>query len=129
MPENAWFYGNPGSNAYDVSEHVRRSLWFTGYRQAWFDCTRAESPYSGMVRWREQEFPIEWESGRYLVAWLEREDKEIVRGFSTILGIKPLLQYQDADGRTAVEWRRTGQAARAEELAAMPGVKDVKRLR
>jgi hypothetical protein len=129
MPENAWFYGNPGANAYDISEHVRRSLWFMGYRQAWFDCTQADPPYAGTLRWRDQELTVEWEPRQYLIVRLQRDDKDIVQGFSAILGFQPQFQYQDSDGRSVFEWRRIGLKARAEELTGMAGVENLKQLR
>ncbi len=128
MPDNGWFYDHPGANAHDITEHVRRSLWIMGYRQAWFDCTEADPPYAGEMRWRDQVFPMEWQPRQYLIVRLARDDKEIVHAFSTLLGFRPQFGYEDESGRSVVEWRRTGYAGRAEELASRPDVRNLKKL-
>ena len=116
MPEAEWFYGNPGSNKYDISEHVRQSLWINGYRTAWFDCTKDQPPYEGRLLWRDQPIELVWEPRQYVLLKFPQYDEYITRGLSVVLGFKPLFRYRDNDGRITVEWRRVGLKARQEEL-------------
>jgi hypothetical protein len=129
MPENTWFYGDPGTNAYNISEHIRQSLWLAGYREAWFDCTKTDPPYAGTLRWLNQAISIEWEPRQWLIAKLVHNDNYIVKGLSTILGFKPQIEYENAEGRTVFEWRRTGLSARTGELAHKAEVDQLERIR
>lgn len=116
MPKADWFYGNPGSNKYNISEHVRHSLWFNGYRSVWFECTRHQSPYEGKLFWHDQQMELVWEPRQYLLLKLPQYDEYVVHGLSMVLGFKPQFRYRDDAGRTAVEWRRVDLKARQEEL-------------
>ncbi len=127
MPLAEWFYSNPGSNKYDISEAVRRSFWFRGFGMAWFDATKADPPYAGQLEWREQIMELEWEPRQFAILRMLKDDPVAVDGLSSLLGFKPAFRYQDAQGRAVAEWRKVGLAARQRELAAMADVWNVTR--
>jgi len=128
MPLAEWFFSNPGSNKYDISEAVRRSFWFRGFGMAWFDATKADPPYVGQLEWRDQLMELEWEPRQFVILRLPQDDPAVVDGLTSLLGFKPAFRYQNAQGHTVVEWRKVGLAQRQQELAATTDVRNITRV-
>ncbi len=128
MPKADWFHNNPGSNKYDISEHVRHSLWSNGYQSAWFECTRHESPHEGVLLWHGQRMDLVWEPQHFVLLKQPEYDDYVVNGLSVVLSFKPRFRYRDEAGRTVVEWRRGDLQARLEELEGA-GVADLQVLK
>ena len=127
-----WFYDEPGHNAYNVEEHVRRSFWMHGFGQAWFRCTRAEPPYRCEGWWRGQELAFEWVPRLWLKLHLQSFDQDIVDGFSKVIGMKPFVRYtqeHNENPSVIVEWRTTRLGERYRELAEREDVRELERIR
>ncbi len=110
-----WFETTPGTNTFDITEHIRQSFWRYGLGTAWFKATRAEPPYTAEGRWDDLTFHFEWLPQQYLILRLPEAEKTVEDAFNLVLGFKPVFRYSDGDD-LVIEWRRTGRAARWNEL-------------
>lgn len=110
-----WFETTPGTNTFDITEHIRQSFWRYGLGTAWFKATRASAPYAAEARWNDLRFSFEWVPQQYLILRLPHAEKTVENAFSLVLGFKPLFRYSDGDDNV-VEWRVADRAARWNEL-------------
>lgn len=110
-----WFETPPGTNLFDITEHLRQSFWRYGLGTAWFTATRAESPYQAEARWTDMIFHMEWVPTQYVLLRMPRDEQTVSDAFSVVLGFKPTFRYTDGDD-TVIEWRRVNRAARWNEL-------------
>src|SRR5438067_209912 len=110
-----WYETNPGMNLYDISEHLRQSLWRYGLGTAWVQATRAEPPYTAEGRWHDVLFSLEWAPQQYVILRMSANEKDIEQAISTVLGFKPLFRYTDGV-QQVYEWRQAERAARWNEL-------------
>lgn len=110
-----WFETTPGTNTFDIGEHVRQSFWRYGLGSAWFTATSATAPYRAEARWNDLTFSFEWVPNQYITLRMPHYDKAVEDAFSMVLGFKPTFRYADGDDNL-VEWRKTERAARWNEL-------------
>ncbi len=110
-----WFETPPGTNLFDITEHLRQSFWRYGLGTAWFTATRAEPPYTAEARWNDITFHMEWTPTQYVILKLPRPESQVIDAFSVVLGFKPTFRYTDGED-TVVEWRRVERAARWNQL-------------
>jgi len=110
-----WFETTPGTNTFDITEHIRQSFWRYGLGSAWMKATRAEAPYAAEARWNDVHFSFEWTPQQYLILRMPHTEKTVEDAFSLVLGFKPLFRYTDGD-ENVIEWRVVDRAARWNEL-------------
>jgi hypothetical protein len=70
-----WFETTPGTNTFDITEHIRQSFWRYGLGTAWFKATRATAPYAAEARWNDLHFQFEWVPQQYLILRLPHAEK------------------------------------------------------
>ena len=110
-----WFDTTPGTNTFDIGEHIRLSFWRYGLGTAWFKATSAVPPYMAEARWNDISFHFEWVPQQYLILRLPHAEKTVEDAFGLVLGFKPVFRYSDGN-ETVVEWRKADRAARWNEL-------------
>lgn len=136
-----WFYTQPERNRYAIAERVRTSFWDARYGGIWLDCVRPEPPIQMTGWWngvraespitpgdRECRVELEWEPGKWLALRTKPAAPQLVDAVSNLLGFKPALTYEDADGRAVWEWHTDGGAARWQAIQGIPAYRRPRRL-
>jgi hypothetical protein len=115
-----WFFARPEANAYAIAERVRTTFWDARVGNIWLDVVRAESPHLMRGHNRGADVEMEWEAGRWLYLRTRPGQPELVRRVSFILGFKPALSYEGADGWSVWEWHTDGGDRRWQAIQGVP---------
>lgn len=123
----SWFYSSPGSDAYQIAERVRLTLWDAGLGDAWLDVVSAQPPYKMSGVYKNDLMGIEWVPGEWFRLRLQAADESVVKRMSFVLGIRPVLRFVDSDAQTVWEWHIDDFSERWREISGNPAYQEPKR--
>ncbi|MFQ5407725.1 MAG: hypothetical protein ACE5FI_04795 [Anaerolineales bacterium] len=116
----SWFYTSPGDNPYQISERVRLTLWDARVVDVWLDHATAAAPHRMPGVYRGRPIELEWMPAAWLRLNAQAGDDGLVNGLSNVLGMRPGLQYVDADDHTVWEWHIGDVSDRWREVSGNP---------
>jgi hypothetical protein len=125
-----WFYKTPENNAYLLGERVRSTFWDERFGGLWLDAVNTQSPFAMAGTHDGATVRMEWEPGKWLRVYSAPPAPAFVNGVSNVLRRKPVMRYEDPEGRTVCEWYLTPETAnkRWQEIQGKPAFKNPERL-
>jgi hypothetical protein len=115
-----WFYRQPEKSPYLLAERVRTTFWDMRLGGLWLDTISAQGPIMLAGTYNGAQVTMEWEPNQWLRLATSPASPPLVQGLRIILGRKPVIRYQDADGRTVWEWWVEGADRRWQEIQGKP---------
>lgn len=124
-----WFYSTPEPRPYYIEERVNHTLWKNRVQGLFMSCTQAADPIKMEGNWNGMPVMFEWQPGKYFILRMGEERKEFIGVLRQILlGLKPVLAYQDIDGMVVVEWHVDGGEQRWKDLQGNPQYQGLRQL-
>jgi hypothetical protein len=125
-----WFYSKPEPRLYYIEERVNHTLWKNRVQGLFMSCTQAENPIKMEGVWGNIPVLFEWEPGNYFILRMGEERKEFIGVMRQILlGLIPVITYQDIDGLYVVEWHVDAVDARWKDIQGNPQYQGLRRLK
>jgi len=125
-----WFYAKPEPRPYYIEERVNHSLWKNRVQGLFMSCTQAENPIKMEGNWNGIPVFFEWEPGSYFILRMGEERKDFIGVMRQILlGLVPVITYQDVDGLYVVEWHVDDVDKRWKDIQGNPQYQGLRRLK
>lgn len=125
-----WFYAKPEPRPYYIEERVNHTLWKNRVQGLFMSCTQTEKPIKMEGNWNGIPVLFEWEPGNYFILRMGEERKDFIGVMRQILlGLIPVITYQDVDGLYVVEWHVDGVDARWKDIQGNPQYQGLRRLK
>lgn len=125
-----WFYAKPEPRPYYIEERVNHTLWKNRVQGLFMSCTQTENPIKMEGNWNGIPVLFEWEPGNYFILRMGEERKDFIGVMRQILlGLIPVITYQDVDGLYVVEWHVDGVDARWKDIQGNPQYQGLRRLK
>jgi len=125
-----WFYKMPENDAYLLGERVRTTFWDQRFGGLWLDVVNSEPPFAMAGTHNGANVRMEWEPGKWMRVYSAPPSPALVNGVSNVLRRKPVLRYEDPEGRSVSEWYLTPETVnkRWQEIQGKPAFKNPERL-
>ncbi len=127
MSVSSWFFTEFPSSRHTIENEMRLAFWTAGYKQMWFTCTKDQSPFECVGKWRDQDFSVEFEPKKFLVLRMKEPNQGLLKSFEHVLNHRAVAAYKNGGGKVVVEWRVKDADARYKELQSS-GAKELERL-
>lgn len=125
-----WFYAKPEPRPYYIEERVNHTLWKNRVQGLYMSCTQAENPIKMEGNWSGNPVFFEWEPGSYFILRMGEERKDFIGVMRQILlGLVPVITYQDVDGLYVVEWHVDDVDKRWKDIQGNPQYQGLRRLK
>ena len=115
-----WFYHQPETNAYLLSERVNSTFWEARLGGVWLSVERAEPPFRMAGHYNGARVTLEWEPAKWIRLATNPPAPWLAHGLGNILRRKPTLRYETPEGFGAWEWWLEGADARWQALQGQP---------
>ena len=124
-----WFYSTPEPRPYYIEERVNHTLWKNRLQGLYMTCTQATPPVKMEGDWDGIRVTFEWQPGKYFILQMAENRKELIGVIrQMLLGLRPVLAYEDSENMYVVEWHTDGGEERWKNLQGDPRYQGLRRL-
>ena len=124
-----WFYSTPEPRPYYIEERVNHTLWKNRLQGLYMTCTQATPPVKMEGDWDGIRVTFEWKPGMYFVLRMAENRKELIGVVrQMLLGLRPVLAYEDSENMYVVEWHTDGGEERWKDIQGNPNFQGLRRL-
>lgn len=124
-----WFYSTPEPRPYYIEERVNHTLWKNRLQGLYMTCTQATPPVKMEGDWDGIRVTFEWQPGKYFILQMAENRKELIGVIrQMLLGLRPVLAYEDPENMYVVEWHTDGGEERWKNLQGDPRYQGLRRL-
>ena len=124
-----WFYSTPEPRPYYIEERVNHTLWKNRLQGLYMTCTQATTPVKMEGDWDGIRVTFEWQPGKYFILQMAENRKELIGVIrQMLLGLRPVLAYEDSENMYVVEWHTDGGEERWKNLQGDPRYQGLRRL-
>ena len=124
-----WFYSTPEPRPYYIEERVNNTLWKNRLQGLFMNCLQATPPIKMEGNWNGMPVIFEWVPGDYFILKSGEKRRELIGVIRQMLfNLKPVLEYEGADGLYVVEWHTDGGDERWKQIQGNPQYQGLRRI-